>query len=139
MISILKEFPCALIVMFTISEGDVDIQRALRAGARNYLVKTMPPSELVEAVRHVYAGKKHVPAAVLACLSEHPSGEDLSRLETEVLEHLARGNRNRDIAARLFIAEETVKVHVKHIMEKLQANDRTQAVAIAARRGFIQL
>jgi DNA-binding NarL/FixJ family response regulator len=138
-IAIRKEFPGARIVMFTISDGDHDIQRALKAGARGYLLKTMTPSELIQAIHEVHAGKRHVPAEVAACLAEHMSDEALSRREREVLEQLASGNRNRDIAARLFIAEETVKVHVKHIIEKLRANDRTQAVAIAARRGFIQL
>jgi DNA-binding NarL/FixJ family response regulator len=122
----------------TISDGD-DIQWAIKAGARGYLLKTMTPAELIDAIHHVHGGKRHIPAAVAACLAEHMSDEDLSRREREVLEQLASANRNRDIAARLFIAEEAVKVHVKHIMEKLRANDRTQAVAIAARRGFIQL
>lgn len=90
-------------------------------------------------IRQVHAGKKHLPAAVAVCLAEHLSEDDLSKRETQVLQHLTDGNRNRDIAERLFIAEETVKVHVKHIMEKLGANDRTHALAIAARRGFIQL
>ena len=139
MIAIHREFPGARIVVLTIFDGDIDIRRALKAGAHGYLLKSTPPEELVKVIRQVHAGKKHVPAAVAACLAEHLSEEDLSERETQVLQHLAGGNRNRDIAERLFIAEQTVKVHVKHIMEKLGAHDRTHAFAIAARRGFIQL
>jgi DNA-binding NarL/FixJ family response regulator len=139
MIAIHREFPGARIVMLTIFDGDIDIRRALKAGAHGYLLKSAPPEELVKVIRQVHAGKKHVPVVVAACLAEHLSEEDLSKRETEVLQHLAGGNRNRDIAERLFITEETVKVHVKHIMEKLGAHDRTHALAIGARRGFIQL
>ena len=139
MIAIYREFPDARIVMLTTFGGDIDIRRALEAGAHGYLLKSTPPEELVKVIRQVHAGKKHLPAAVAACLAEHLSEEDLSKRETQVLQHLADGNRNRDIAERLFIAEETVKVHVKRIMEKLGAHDRTHALAIAARRGFIQL
>jgi len=138
MIAIHREFPGARIVVLTMFDGDIDIRRALEAGAHGYLLKSTPPEELVKVIRQVHAGKKHVPAAIAACVAEHLSEEDLSERETQVLEHLA-GNRNRDIAERLLIAEETVKVHLKHIMEKLGAHDRTHAFAIAARRGFIQL
>ncbi len=103
------------------------------------MLKTMGPSDLLTVIRQVHAGKKHVPAVVATCLADYLGDEDLSKRETEVLQYLAGGNRNRDIAARLFISEETVKNHVKHIMEKLGATDRTQAVAIAVRRGFMQL
>ena len=139
MIAIRGEFPEARIIMLTTFEGDVEIQRALEAGARGYLLKNMAPAELVEVIRQVHAGKKRVPAAVAAHLAEHMSDEDLTAREVEVLRHVAGGNRNRDIAERLFISEETVKVHMKHIMDKLGANDRTQAIAIAVRRGIIQL
>ena len=139
MIAIHREFPGARIVVLTIFDGDIDIRRALEAGAHGYLLKSTPPEELVKVIRQVHAGKKHVPAAVADCLVEHLSEDDLSERETQVLQHLAGGNRNRDIAERLLIAEETVKVHVKRIMEKLGAHDRTHAFAIAARRGFIQL
>ena len=138
MIAIHREFPCARIVVLTMFDGDIDIRRALKAGAHGYLLKSTPPEGLVKVIREVHAGKKHVPGAVAACLAEHLSEEDLSKRETQVLQHLAGGNRNRDIAERLHIAEETVRVHVKHIMEKLGARDRTHAFAIAARRGFIQ-
>lgn len=139
MIAIHREFPAARIVMLTTFAGDIDIRRAMEAGAHGYLLKSTAPEELVKVIRQVHAGKKHLPVAVATCLAEHLSEEDLSQRETQVLQHLAGGNRNRDIAKRLFIAEETVKVHLKHIMEKLGAHDRTHALAIAARRGFIQL
>ena len=102
-------------------------------------MKNMPPSELVQVIRQVHAGKKQLPAEVVSHLAEHMSDEALTAREIDVLRHIAGGNRNRDIAEQLHISEETVKVHVKHIMEKLGASDRTQAVAIAVRRGIIQL
>ncbi|MEO8130814.1 MAG: response regulator transcription factor [Bryobacteraceae bacterium] len=139
MIAIRAEFPEARIIMLTTFEGDVEIQRALEAGARGYLLKNMPPNELVGVIRQVHAGKKRVPAEVAAHLAEHMGDEDLTTRETEVLRKVAGGNRNRDIANLLFISEETVKVHMKHIMDKLGAKDRTQAIAIAVRRGIIQL
>ena len=125
--------------MLTTFEGDVEIQRALSGGARGYVLKSMPPKELVEVIRQVHAGKKQVPTEVAAQLVAHLGEETLTPREIDVLRHLAGGNRNRDIADQLFISEETVKVHIKHIMEKLGASDRTQAVAIAVRRGIIEL
>jgi DNA-binding NarL/FixJ family response regulator len=139
MIAIRSEFPEARIIMLTTFAGDVEIQRALQAGARAYVLKSMPPKELVEIIRQVHAGKKRIPPEIAANLAEHYSDEALTGREVEVLAQVAGGNRNRDIAEKLFITEETVKVHVKHIMEKLGAADRTQAVAIAVRRGIIQL
>jgi len=139
MIAIRHEFPEARIVMLTTFEGDVDIRRALAAGARGYILKNMPPQELAGVVRQVNAGKKRIPPEVAALLAEHVSDEALTEREKDVLKHVAGGNRNRDIAERLFISEDTVKVHVKHIMEKLGANDRTEAVTIALRRGIIEL
>jgi DNA-binding NarL/FixJ family response regulator len=139
MIAIRNEFPDSRIVMLTTFEGDVDIQRALAAGARGYILKSMPPQELAGVVRQVHAGKKRIPPEIAALLAEHVSDEVLTEREKDVLKHVAGGNRNRDIAERLFISEETVKVHVKHIMEKLGANDRTEAVTIALRRGIIDL
>jgi len=139
MIAIRAEFPEARIIMLTTFEGDVEIQRALEAGARGYLLKNMPPSELVQVIRQVHEGKKRVPPEVASHLAEHMSDEALTPREIQVLRQIAGGNRNLDIGQHLFISEETVKVHVKHIMEKLGATDRTQAVAIAVRRGFIQL
>lgn len=139
LIAIRAEFPNARIVMLTTFEGDVEIQRALQAGARGYLLKSMPPSELVQVIRQIHGGKRRVPPDVAARLAEHMSDEHLTAREVEVLQHVSGGNRNRDIAEILKISEETVKVHLKHIMDKLGAKDRTQAIAIAVRRGIIQL
>jgi DNA-binding NarL/FixJ family response regulator len=139
LIAIRTEFADARIIMLTTFEGDVEIQRALEAGARGYILKSTPPKDLLEVIRQVHSGKKRVPPEVAARIAEHLSDESLTDREVEVLRHIAGGNRNRDIAERLFISEETVKVHIKHIMEKLGASDRTQAVAIAVRRGIIQL
>ena len=139
MISILSEFPEARIIMLTMSEGDVEIRRALQAGARGYLLKTMPPEAIIEGIRRVHSGKKYIPAEIAAHLAEHLGEETLTAREIEVLRCVAEGKRNREIGEKLFITEETVKVHVKHIMDKLYAADRTQAVAIALRRGIIQL
>lgn len=139
LIAIRMEFPEARVIMLTTFEGDVEVQRALEAGARGYMLKSMPPKELVDAIRQVHAGRKRIPPEIAARLAEHYSDEVLSDREIEVLKHVAGGNRNREIAERLFISEETVKVHIKHIMEKLGASDRTQAVSIAVRRGIMQL
>jgi DNA-binding NarL/FixJ family response regulator len=139
MIAIRSEFADARIVMLTTFEGDVEIQRALEAGARGYVLKSMPPRDLVDAIRQVHAGKKRIPAEVAAHLAEHMGEDALTDREVEVLAQVATGNRNKEIGERLFISEETVKVHVKHIMEKLGASDRTQAVSIAVRRGIIRL
>ena len=139
MIAIRTEFPDARIVMLTTFEGDAEIQRALEAGAQGYMLKSMPRKQLVEMIRRVYSGKKHIPPEVVAHLAEHIGNEALSRREIEVLQKISGGNRNSDIAALLFISEETVKGHIKHIMEKLGASDRTEAVAIGVRRGIIQL
>ena len=139
MMAIREEFQDARIIILTTFEGDVEVQRALQAGARGYLLKSAPPGELAKAIREVHAGKKRVAPDVAAQLAEHMGQENLSNREIEVLKQVAEGNGNRDVAAKLFISEETVKVHVKHIMDKLGANDRTQAIAIAVRRGIIQL
>lgn len=139
LIDIRAEFPEAKIVMLTTFEGDVEVQRALEAGARGYILKSTAPKELVDIILQVHAGKKRIPSQVAAQLAEHLSDEALTDREVEVLSQIAGGNRNRDIAEKLFITEETVKVHIKHIMEKLGASDRTQAVAIGLRRGIIHL
>jgi DNA-binding NarL/FixJ family response regulator len=138
-IAIRTEFPNARIVVLTTSEGDVEVRRALKAGAHAYVLKSMPAKQIVDVIRQVHAGKKCIPPEIAAGLAEHLGDESLSEREIEVLSHVAAGNRNRDIAEKLFIAEETVKVHMKHIMGKLGANDRTQAIATAVRRGIIQL
>ena len=139
MIAIRTEFPEARVVMLTTFEGDVEIQRALQAGARGYLLKNMPPGEILDVIRQVHAGKKRVPPQVAAQIAEHMSDEVLTAREVEVLRKIGGGNRNKDIADLLFISEETVKVHIKHIMDKLGAKDRTQAIAIGVRRGIIEL
>jgi DNA-binding NarL/FixJ family response regulator len=139
MITIRTEFPDARVIMLTTFEGDAEIKRALEAGAQGYILKSMPRKQLVEVVRRVHSGKKHIPPEVAAHLAEHLGEEALSKREIEVLQKVSGGNRNSDIAALLYISEETVKGHIKHIMEKLGASDRTEAVAIGVRRGIIQL
>jgi len=139
MIAIRSKSPESRFIILTTFAGDAEIQRALEAGARAYVLKSMPPSELVDVIRQVHAGKKRIPSEIAAYLAEHYSDERLTRREVDILRQLTSGNRNRDIAEKLFIAEETVKAHIKHIMEKLGAIDRTQAVAIGVRRGIIQL
>jgi DNA-binding NarL/FixJ family response regulator len=139
MVAIRSDFPDARIIMLTTFEGDVEIRRALQAGAVGYMLKTMPRRQLVDMIRRVHAGKKHIPPEIAAHLAEHMGEESLSKREVDVLQKIAGGNRNGDIAALLFISEETVKGHVKHIMEKLGASDRTEAVAIGIRRGIIHL
>ena len=139
LIAIRSQFPDARIIMLTTFEGDVEIQRALQAGARGYLLKNMPPTELLDVIRQVHLGKKRIPPEIASQLLEHMADEVLTEREIEVLKQVANGNRNREIAEQLFISEETVKVHIKHIMEKLGASDRTQAVSIGLRRGIIQL
>ncbi|MGB7731622.1 MAG: response regulator transcription factor [Candidatus Acidiferrum sp.] len=139
MISIRSEFPDARVIIVTSSEGDVEMQRALAGGAVSYLVKSMPPQFLLDAIRKVHAGKKAIPPEVAAQLADHLADETLTAREIEILQQIAEGNRNRDIADKLCISEGTVKVHVQHIMGKLAANDRTQAITIAVRRGIIHL
>lgn len=138
-IAIRAEFPDARIIVLTTFEGDVEIKRALEAGARGYVLKNTPPSELVQIIRQVHQGRKTIPNEIAAHLAEHLGEERLTAREVEVLSKVAGGNRNRDIADLLNISEETVKAHLKHIMEKLGAKDRTQAITIAVRRGIIQL
>ena len=139
LITIRAEFADARVIMLTTFEGDAEIQRALQAGAYGYMLKSMPRKKLVEMIRKVHTGAKSIPPEIAAHLAEHLGDEFLTRREVDVLQKMAGGNRNRDIAEQLFISEETVKGHVKHIMEKLGARDRTEAVAIAVRRGIIHL
>jgi len=139
LIAIRTEFPEARVLILTTFEGDVEIQRALQAGARGYVLKNTPPSQLLQVIRQVHAGRKGVPADVASQLAEHMGDESLTAREVEVLQQVAGGNRNRDIAELLGISEETVKVHIKHLMDKLGAKDRTQAITIAVRRGIIHL
>jgi len=139
MIAIRSEFPDARVIMVSSSEGDVEMQRALEGGARGYVLKSMPPKDLLDAIRKVYAGKKGIPPEIAARLANHYGEEELSDREIEILQQIAEGNRNRDIADKLFISEGTVKVHIQHIMGKLGASDRTEAITIAVRRGIIHL
>jgi DNA-binding NarL/FixJ family response regulator len=139
LIAIRAEYVAARVIMLTTFEGDAEIQRALQAGAKGYMLKSMPRKKLVEMIRKVHTGAKSIPPEIAAHLAEHLGDELLTRREVDVLQKMAGGNRNRDIAEQLFISEETVKGHVKHIMEKLSASDRTEAVAIAVRRGIIHL
>jgi len=139
LLAIRSEFPDARVIMLTTFEGDVEIQRALRAGARSYLLKSTPADELLDTIREVHAGRKRIPPDIAAQIAEHVSEVPLTPREIEILQELAGGHRNRTIGERLFIAEETVKVHIKHLMEKLGAKDRTDAVAIGVRRGIIRL
>jgi DNA-binding NarL/FixJ family response regulator len=137
--SIRSEFPDARLIVVTTYEGDYEIQRALAAGAFGYLLKSAPLSELVGIIRKVHGGRKHLPAQVAENLADYIGSEPLSEREVQVLRRIAEGDRNRDIGQHLAISEETVKVHVKRIMDKLGAKDRTQAVAIGIRRGIISL
>lgn len=139
MIAIRDEFPDARFIILTSSARDNEIRRALAGGAYAYMLKSMPPGELIDVIRQVHAGKKKIPVSIAAQFAEYYSDEVLTDREVQVLRHLGDGNRNRDIAEKLFIAEETVKGHMRNIMDKLGANDRTQALAIALRRGVIQL
>jgi len=131
--------PNAHIVVLTTYDGDEDIYQAIKAGAKGYLLKDATREALMDCIHKVHIGETYIPSILAAKLADRVSGEALSAREIEVLRQIAGGNRNRDIAERLFISEETVKVHIKHIMEKLGASDRTQAVAIGIRRGIIQL
>ena len=139
LIAIRGEFPQARIVMLTTSECDGEIQRALRAGAAAYVFKSMPKNELLDVIRSVHAGRRHVPQEVAARLAEHLGEDDLTTRELEVLRLIRDGYRNKQIADQLAIAETTVNFHIKNLVDKLQANDRTHAVTIALRRGILQI
>jgi len=138
-IAIRAEFPEARIIVLTTYAGDVQVLRALKAGARGYLLKGLLRKELLEMVRAVHAGRKCIPPEVAAQLAEHAGDEALSEREIEVLRLIAGGNANKQIADQLSITEETVKGHVKNILAKLFANDRTHAVTIGVKRGIIEL
>ena len=134
--TIRSEFPNARAVLLTTFDGDVEIQRALAAGARGYILKGTPQKDLVWIIREIHAGRKHIPSQIAQSLAQG-MGNVLSPRELEVLVELADGNRNREIGHRLLISEDTVKAHIRSILDKLGAKDRTQAVAIGLRRGFI--
>jgi DNA-binding NarL/FixJ family response regulator len=139
LIAIRSEFPDARIIMLTTSDADGEIQRAMRAGAVAYVLKSVPKGELLGVIRSVHSGKRHVPPDVAARLAEHLGDQQLTSREVDVLRLIRDGYRNKQIADRLAIAETTVNFHIKNLVDKLGANDRTHAVTIAVRRGLIEL
>jgi len=134
-----RDFPEARVIVLTTYPGDVQAQRAIKAGARGYLLKGMLRLELVDAIRTVAAGRRRIPGAVAEALAEHATSDSLTPRETEVLRWVALGHSNKRVADALSLSEETVKAHMRSILAKLAANDRTHAVTIAIKRGIIQL
>lgn len=139
MLGIRQEFPDAKIIVLTTYSGDAQAVRALNAGAYGYLLKNMVRKELIETIRSVYAGKRRIPAEIAVEIAEHHSDDDLTDREIEVLREVAAGNANKIVAQHLKVSEETVKAHMKNILSKLGANDRTHAVTIALKRGIIEI
>jgi DNA-binding NarL/FixJ family response regulator len=139
LIAIRNQNPQARVIMLTTSRGDMEIQRALRAGAAAYVLKSTPKNELLKIIRSVAAGLRHIPPDVAGVVAEHLGQEDLTQRELEVLRLVRDGNRNKQIADQLAISETTVNFHIKNIMDKLRANDRTHAVTIAVRRGLLEI
>jgi len=139
MIAIRNEFADARIIVLTTYAGDAQVIRALKAGARGYLLKAQVNRELLEIIRSVHSGHKRIPPEIAAELADHTGEDELSAREIEVLRLVAAGNANKEIAAQLSIGEETVKRHVTNILAKLRANDRTHAVTIGIKRGIIEL
>jgi|SRR5262245_12424687 len=139
LIAIQGEFPQARIIMLSSSESDGEIQRALRSGASAYVLKSMAQDELLAVIRSVHAGKRHVPVEVAAVLAAHLGDEELSARELEVLTLIRDGFKNKQIADRLTISENTVNFHIKNVVDKLGAKDRTHAVTIAIRRGLLPI
>ena len=138
-IGIRSEFPNARVIVLTTYAGDVQVLRALKAGARGYILKAHVRRELLDTIRAVHAGQKRIPPEVAAELADHTGDEELSFREIDVLRLIAAGNANKQIAGRLGITEETVKSHITNILAKLGANDRTHAVTTALKRGIIEL
>ena len=138
-IAIRSEFPDARIIVLTTYEGDILVARALKAGARGYLLKGNVHTDLLETIRAVHAGRKRIPPEVAAELAMHTTEDQLTARELEILKLIAKGNANKEIAAQLSIREDTVKSHVGSILDKLGANDRTHAVTIGVKRGIIEL
>jgi DNA-binding NarL/FixJ family response regulator len=139
LIAIRGEFPQARIIVLTTSDADAEIQRALRSGASAYIFKSTPKEELLAAIRSVHSGKRCIPADVARCLAEHVGDEALTPREIEVLRCIRDGQRNKEIAGNLEIAETTVNFHIKNLVDKLGANDRAHAVTIAIRRGLLEI
>jgi DNA-binding NarL/FixJ family response regulator len=135
--AIRSEFPAARFIVLTTYQGDVQALRALKAGAAGYLLKNMLRKELLDTIRTVHAGKRRIPAEIAAELADHVTDDALSDREVDVLRMVATGNANKIIASRLNVSEATVKGHMKSILSKLGANDRTHAVTIATKRGFL--
>jgi DNA-binding NarL/FixJ family response regulator len=131
--------PRARVLMLSTFQGDASIARSLAAGARGYMLKTMLPSEMLDAIRAVHDGSKCIPPVVATQLAVYLSDQPLTLREIEILKHVATGNSNQDIGKLVFISEQTVKAHLRHIMDKLGASDRAHSVAIAVRRGFLEL
>jgi DNA-binding NarL/FixJ family response regulator len=138
MIAIRNEFPEARIIVLTTYTGDVQVLRAMKVGARAYLLKSLLDKDLLETIRAVHAGKKSLSAEASYELAEHATDDALTPAEVEVLRLIAAGNANKEIAAQLSITEETVKGRVKNILAKLRANDRTHAAMIGIKRGIIE-
>lgn len=135
--AIRSEFPGARFIVLTTYQGDVQALRALKAGAAGYLLKNMLRKELLETIRIVHSGKRRIPPEIAAELADHVTDDSLSDREVEILRLVATGNSNKIIASQLMVSEATVKGHMKSILSKLGANDRTHAVTIALKRGFI--
>ena len=135
-LSIRTEFPGARFIVLTTYQGDVQALRALKAGASGYLLKSMLRKELLDTIRIVHAGGRHIPAEIAAELAEHVTDDALSEREVDVLRRVARGTSNKIVVSQIGVSEETVKSHMRSILSKLGANDRTHAVTIAMRRGF---
>jgi DNA-binding NarL/FixJ family response regulator len=133
------EFPEARIIVLTTYAGDVQVFRALKAGAKAFLLKGLLRKELLETIRAVHAGQKRLPPEIAAEIAEHATDDSLTPREIDVLRLIAAGNANKEIAAQLSLTEETVKGHVKNILAKLDANDRTHAVTIGLKRGIIEI
>jgi DNA-binding NarL/FixJ family response regulator len=133
------EFPEARIIILTTHAGDVQVTRALKAGARAYLLKGSLRNELLDTIRAVHAGQRRMSSEVAAQIAEHSTDDALTPREVDVLRWVAKGNANKEIAAQLSLTEETVKSHIRNILAKLEANDRTHAVAIGVKRGIIDL
>jgi two-component system, NarL family, response regulator len=133
------EFPDARIIVLTTYDGDFQVSRALKAGARGYLLKATLRQELLETIRAVHAGRKRLSAEVVTEIAEHATDDVLTPREIDVLRLIAKGNANKEVAGKLSLTEETVKGHVKNILAKLDANDRTHAVTIGLKRGIFEL
>ena len=138
-VKIREEFPDARIIVLTTYSGDAQAARAFKAGAAGYLLKNMVRKELIDTIRTVHAGKKRIPAEIAVGIAEHHSDDALTEREIQVLRGVAAGNANKRVAQLLNVSEETIKAHMKSILSKLGANDRTHAVTIALKRGIIEI